>query len=338
MKIAHRRHPLEKNTIGNTELKVTSLGLGCLGLGRAHSDEQAIHTFQKAINQGINYFDTAPTYFRGKSERRIGKALTDYSGEKLVISTKVGWTLNNTYLIRARRLLGESPPRWRPDYSRKAVLKNLEGSLQRLGVEAVDIVFIHDPDNPRASEDQAINEAYPTLAELRDDGVIKAIGAGMDEWEMELRFAQECDFDCFLLAGRYTLLEQGALDAFLPYCEKHKISVIIGAPYNSGVLADPINGRYKYKAAPSDIVAKAQKLQEICNKHRVSLKAAALQFVIAHPAVASVIPGTSNSKHQEENYKMMCTNIPMELWTELINEGLIDQNSPVPNAGKETQK
>jgi len=323
---APHMYPFDKQRIGNTELKVTRLGLGCSGLGYSETDALAIQTFQKAVNFGINYFDSAPNYFRGKSETRLGKALSQYYGDDLVISTKVGWPHRTNMLIRTRRRFGVGPcPR--PDYSRKGVQKSLNDSFQRLGVDAVDIVFIHDPMD---YYNQAIDETYSTLAEFRDDGIIKAIGVGMNEWEMELRFAQEGDFDCFLLSGRYTLLEQGALTTFLPYCSSHNISVIIGGPYNSGVLAKPTCGTYKYKKAPNTVVAKTLKLNEICKKHDVPLKAAALQFVTAHPVVASVIPGTRDPYHQEENQKMMNVNIPMGLWADLIDEGLIDPNSPVP--------
>jgi D-threo-aldose 1-dehydrogenase len=213
------------------------------------------------------------------------------------------------------------------DYGRDGVRESLEGSLERMGIDSVDILFIHGPDNHYGP---AIDEAYPALAELRDDGVVKAIGAGMNQWEMELRFAQEGEFDCFLLANRYTLLEQGAVTKFLPYCEENDISVIIGGPYNSGVLANPREGRYEYRAAPAKIVDKALRLKEICYKHGVPLRAAALQFVLAHPAVASVIPGTKSPEHQEDNFRMSNYPIPADLWGELRDEGLIRPEAPVP--------
>jgi D-threo-aldose 1-dehydrogenase len=313
--------PLKKSQVGKTALYVTNLGLGCSGLPRSQTINQAIETFQTAIKQGINYLDTAPLYGRGKSETRLGKALSNYYGEKLVISTKVG------RMLRVPSGGDPNSPEAIYDYSGKAVLNSLESSLERLGVEVVDILFIHDPDN---HYEQAINEAYPALAELRDDGIIKAIGAGMNQWEMELRFAQEGEFDCFLLAGRYTLLEQGALDSFLPYCEKEKISVIIGGPYNSGILASPKTGRYNYREPPAEVVAKTIKLKEVCDKYNVPLRAAALQFVLAHPAVASVIPGTRSPRHQEDNYRMVTRNIPKALWDELHEKNLIEPNAPVP--------
>jgi D-threo-aldose 1-dehydrogenase len=201
-----------------------------------------------------------------------------------------------------------------------------ESSLERLGVDSVDILFIHDADDHYG---QAIGEGYPALAELRDDGKIKAIGAGMNQWEMELRLAQEGDFDCFLLAGRYTLLEQEAITEFLPYCEENHISVMIGGPYNSGVLAKP-EGRYNYKDVPPEVSAKVARLQEVCTEHDVPMRAAALQFVMAHPAVASVIPGTRSPGHQEDNFRMMSHPIPGEFWEGLREKDLIHPDAPVP--------
>lgn len=316
---------MERAQVGRTDLRVTRLGLGCSGLARSETVSQALDTFRTAMYQGINYIDTAPLYGHGKSETRLGKALSAYDGEKPIISTKVGRLLR----LKADCVSGlDSPYEAIHDYSKGAVLSSLEGSLRRLGVDAVDILFIHGPDH---HYHQAITEAYPALAELRDEGVVKAIGAGMNQWKMELRFAQEGDFDCFLLAGRYTLLEQGALEEFLPYCEENEISVIIGGPFNSGVLANPGGGgRYNYRAAPKEIVTKALRLKDICDRHEVPLRAAALQFVLAHPAVASVIPGTKSPEHQEDNYRMMRHPIQSALWEDLREENLIDSKAPVP--------
>ena len=272
---------------------------------------------QTAIRQGINFIDTAPLYGLGSSEERIGRALKNCDRRNLVISTKVG------VILTPNKVRGEKT--MVRDYSRGAILRSWESSLERLGVDSVDILFIHDPDN---HYEQAMGEAYPTLAELRDDGAIKAIGVGMNQWEMELRFAEEGDFDCFMLAGRYTLLEQGALPEFLPYCKKKHISVVIAGPYNSGILANPEKGSYNYKDAPQAVIAKAIKIKKVCDKHGVPLKAAALQFVFGHPAVASVVPGTRSPSHQLENLNMISYNIHSSLWDELREEGLIDQEAP----------
>jgi D-threo-aldose 1-dehydrogenase len=313
-------NPLEKVRVGNTDLWITRLGLGCSGLARSDTVEQAIDTFQTAVSQGINYIDTAPLYGRGKSESRLGKAFQVSEHKNIIISTKVGRILRFT---KDYENISEYSPIH--DYSRGAVLRSWKSSLKRLGVESVDILFIHDPDN---HYDQALNECYPTLAELRDDGEIKAIGAGMNQWEMELNFAQNGDFDCFLLAGRYTLLEQGAITEFLPYCSDNKISVMIGGPYNSGILAKP-NGRYNYRTAPQNVITKVRCLQEVCDMHNVPMRAAALQFVLAHPAVSSVIPGTKSPTHQEDNFRMINYPIPKEFWEDLLEKNLIHQDSPI---------
>jgi D-threo-aldose 1-dehydrogenase len=311
---------LGRSRIGRTKLYVTRLGLGCYELSLSATQEQAEETLRAAVQQGVNYIDTAPLYGFGLSEERLGKALCLHDREKLVISTKVGVILDPS-----RGKGSESMVR---DYSRGAVLRSWESSLSRLGVDAVDILFIHDPDN---HYEQAVGEAYPTLAELRDDDVIRAIGVGMNQWEMELRFAEEGDVDCFMLAGRYTLLEQGALPEFLPYCREKNISVIIAGPYNSGVLADPEKGTYNYREAPPGVVAKALQIKKVCDRHGVPLKAAALQFPLGHPAVSSVVPGTRSPSHQEENLRMISHSIHDSLWDELKEEGLLDQEAPTPS-------
>jgi D-threo-aldose 1-dehydrogenase len=313
--------PLAKRRIGKTNLYVTCLGLGCAGLARSDNDEQANKTFHAAFNQGINYFDTAPLYGRGLSEIRLGHALKKQKRETFIISTKVGRIVKSDNK--------ESPIEVGYDYSGKGILESYNESLRRLKVEKVDILFIHDPDN---YYETAINEAYPTLDKLRSNGFVQAIGAGMNQWKMELRFAEEGDFDCFLLAGRYTLLEQTALKEFLPYCLEHKISVIIGGPYNSGILASnrESEGRYNYREAPRDIIEKANRLKELCMEFNVPLKAASLQFVLAHPAVASVIPGTKSPEHQVENFDLMKFPIPYEFWDALKDRDIIDEEAPTP--------
>ena len=184
------------------------------------------------------------------------------------------------------------------------------------------MLFIHSPDN---HYNEAITDTYPELAELRSQGVVKAIGVGITQWELALRFAKEGNFDCFLLAGRYTLLDQTALTEFLPYCQKNNINIIIGGPYNSGILASDLKegAKYDYRDVTPDILEKARRIQAVCDRYTVPLKAAALQFVFTHPAVASVIPGSSYPEHMEENFEMMQYLIPTELWKELRDDALI---------------
>jgi D-threo-aldose 1-dehydrogenase len=308
-------NPVELRRIGTTDLRVTRLGLGG-GPLRAVT-EATIATVQRALALGLNYIDTAPLYGLGTSERCVGRAVAGVNRDRYHISTKVG------------RLLRDDGRGWTFDFSRDGVARSWRSSRERLGLDRVDILFLHDPDDhyPRA-----LREGYPALAELRAQGRVTAIGAGMNQWEMELQFAQDGAFDCFLLAGRYTLLEQTALDAFLPFCQAHDISVIVGGPYNSGILASDLTGgaTYNYRVASVEVVAKARRIKAICDAHGVPLKAAALQFVLAHPAVASVIPGTRSPDHLDENYRMIAHPIPAGLWTDLRDAGLLHPDAPLP--------
>ena len=207
----------------------------------------------------------------------------------------------------------------------------MPSSLERLGVERIDILYIHDPDNHYAP---ALTQAFPVLLELRDQGRVTAIGAGMNQWEMELQFAREGHCDCFLLAGRYTLLDQTALPEFLPYCVEHHISVVAGGPYNSGILAvGPREGAtFNYRAASGEMIDKARRINAVCERYQVPLKAAALQFILAHPAIASVIPGARSMAEVEENIRMVEFPIPADLWAALKQQGLIAAAAPTPSA------
>jgi D-threo-aldose 1-dehydrogenase len=240
--------------------------------------------------------------------------------DELVVSTKVGRILEGP---------DGAETGWHFDFSADGVERSMESSLERLGCGRLDMVFIHDPDE---HWEEAIGEAYPALERAREQGLVSAIGAGMNQWEMELRFAREGRFDCFLLAGRYTLLEQGALTEFLPYCEAQGISVVVGGPFNSGILAadDPAAGTYNYRAAPEEMVERARSIRGICARHEVPIKAAALQFPLAHPAVAAVIPGAMAVAEVEENVAMLETPIPGAFWEELKSGGLLAADAPVP--------
>ena len=209
-------------------------------------------------------------------------------------------------------------------------MRSLDESLERLKLDRVDIAYIHDPDN---SYEQAIGETYPTLADLRSRGVVKAIGAGMNQWQLLSRFAQDGEFDCFLLAGRYTLLDQSALPELMPLCERKGISIVLGGPYNSGILASDLSPgtRYDYATAPPEVLERARHIKSVCDRHGVSLKAAALQFGLAHPAVVATIPGAKSAVEVEENLHSAGHHIPSDLWAELRHEGLIPDNAPVPS-------
>ncbi len=306
--------------IGRTSLQVSRLGLGGVFLAIEAGPDEAEALIDRAAALGVRYFDTAPMYGNGESERRYREPLSRLERSEVVISTKIG------------RRLREDPggsASWYFDFSRDGALRSFESSLERLGVDQIDILLVHDPDD---HEDQAVREAFPALIELREQGLVGAIGAGMNQWEMELRFARELPLDCFLLAGRYTLLEQGALAEFLPYCEANGISVIAGGPYNSGILASDLDdaASYNYRAAPVEMLDRARAIKAVCDRHDVPMKAAALQFILAHPAIAAVIPGAASVAEVEENARMVETPIPVALWDELKHAGLLDFAAPTP--------
>ena len=304
--------------IGRTALQVTRLGLGGVFLAIEAQPAEADGLIDRAAALGVRYFDTAPMYGNGESERRYRGPLARLERSEFVISTKVGRRLQEH---------ADGSVTWHFDFSRDGALRSFESSFERLGVDHIDILLVHDPDD---HEDQALREAFPALIELREQGLVGAIGAGMNQWEMELRFARELPLDCFLLAGRYTLLEQGALTEFLPYCAANGISVIAGGPYNSGILASDLgeSASYNYRAAPAAMLERAWAIKATCDRHDVPLKAAALQFILAHPAVAAVIPGAASVSEVEENVWMVETPIPGALWTELKEVGLIDPDAP----------
>ena len=289
---------------------------------------------------GVRYVDTAPLYGHGLSEHRVGGWLRRVRGEDIVLSTKVGWRLfpARGQPTEAGLFMDVPPFRRGLDYSYDGVMRSFDDSLQRLGTDRVDIVFIHDADRRNQGDafEQRFNEAmegaYPALLKLREEGVIKAIGAGLNEWEACQRFAEAGDFDCFLLAGRYTLLDQESLNSFLPLCEKRGIGIVLGGPYNSGILATgPVEGaHYDYAPASPEILEKTRRIEEVCRRHNVPLKAAALQFPLGHPTVASVIPGMGSPKRVAENMDLLAHKIPSDLWAELRSEGLIRQDAPLP--------
>ena len=306
--------------IGQTSLRVSRLGLGGVFLAVDAEPDEAGALIDRAAALGVRYFDTAPMYGNGDSERRYREPLTRLDRSDFVLSTKVGRRLQED--------AGGSQP-WHFDFSRDGALRSFESSLERLGLDHIDILLVHDPDD---HEDQAMREAFPALIELREQGLVTAIGAGMNQWEMELRFARELPLDCFLLAGRYTLLEQGALAEFLPYCDANGISVVAGGPYNSGILASDLGdaASYNYRAAPPEMLDRARAIKTVCDRYEVPLKAAALQFILAHPAIAAVIPGAASVAEVEENARMVETPIPGAVWAELRDAGLLDPSAPTP--------
>jgi len=324
-------HATDKVEIGTTGLHVTRLGLGGVALSGAPpstdpqqttSAAEAMALIQRSLALGLNYLDTAPLYGVGNSERRYGQVLRGLARHSYVLSTKVGRVLRPSEP-------GGTQMTWAFDFSQQGVRESFAASLDRLGLERIDILYVHDPDD---YYEQALTQAFPVLLDLRVQGRVSAIGAGMNQWEMELRFAREGHCDCFLLAGRYTLLDQTALPEFLPYCVEHHISVVAGGPYNSGILAvGPREGAtFNYRAASAEMLDKARRINAVCERYQVPLKAAALQFILAHPAIASVIPGARSVAEVEENVRMVEFPIPADLWAELKQQGLIAATAPTP--------
>ena len=322
--------PLELAEIGNTGLKVSRLGIGGVAIGRTSTSEESDETLKRCVELGVRYFDTAPLYGGGVSEERYGKVLSAIPRSSFTISTKVGRSLEAPASTPVGAVIGPDRANDMPYiYDYDTVMRVFEGSLKRLNLDNVDILLIHDPDN---HFQEAMDGAYKALSDLRSQGVVKAIGAGMNQWEMESRLAREGDFDCFLLAGRYTLLDHQALPEFLPLCQEKNISVIIGGPYNSGILASDLSesATFNYRPAHREVLEQARRCKEVCDRHGVPLKAAALQFVFGHPAVTATIPGPRTVAEAEENFQMMAHSIPAALWEELRHEGLIPAESPSP--------
>jgi D-threo-aldose 1-dehydrogenase len=331
--------PTDRLPLGRTGLRVTRLGFGGASIGglfAAVDDEDAIATVAHAWDLGIRTFDVAPLYGFGAAERRIGAALAGRPRDEFVLETKVGRLVRPLDDIPAGADIDDQDAnyaRTEPvglvfDYGADGVRRSIEDSLGRLGLDRIDIALIHDPDD---HWEAAIGEAYPALARLREQGMIRAIGAGMNQSAMLARFAREGDFDAFLLAGRYTLLDQDALTELLPLCLERDIAILVGGVMNSGVLADPRPGsRFDYRPAPDAVVDRARRLAAICERHDVPLRAAAIQFPLAHPAVRSLIAGVRRIDHLDEYPVLMRRPIPADLWTELRSEGLIPDVAPVP--------
>jgi D-threo-aldose 1-dehydrogenase len=326
----------DRMRLGKTSIEVTRLGMGASAFGSLYADmtdDACAQTLNRFFEICLNFLDTAPFYGFGKSEERLGALLADRRRSKFVLSTKVGRLLlpEDPANLDRTKFVNPSPNRVIHDYSYDGIMRSVEESLKRLHLDCVDILLIHDPDD---HYQDAIDGAYPALEKLRSEGSVKAIGAGMNQSEMLARFAREGDFDCFLLAGRYTLLEQRGLAELLPLCERKGISVIIGGPYNSGILATGVqdDARYEYQSAPLEVVEKVRRLDVLCLQYAVPRKAAALQFPLAHPAVASVIPGCRSAAEVEENAAMIEFPIPPEFWLELKAARILEADAPVPRA------
>jgi len=328
-----------RRRIGRTSVEVTELGLGCATLGGSRiavSRQQAEAIVGAAWAAGVSYIDAAPYYGVGQAERCVGDAMRWVPRDEWVLSTKVG------RLLRPRRTAVEDTDRRDPlpfdpvyDYSYDGVMRSFEDSLQRLGLARIDILYVHDigamqhgreahPGLMRALRDGG----YRALEELRAAGTVRAIGVGVNEREVLLEALEWGEWDAFLLAGRYTLLEQAPLDDLLPKCEKAGTSIVVGGPLNSGILAG--RDTWNYKAAPREIVARVNAIEAVCDRHRVPLAAAALQFPLAHPAVAAIIPGPRNVEEFHANVRLLRHPVPAALWADLRAAGLLHPRAPTP--------
>lgn len=324
-----------RRVLGRTALEVSVLGFGSAPIGNLYTsvtDDDATGAVDAALRAGVRLFDTAPLYGHGLSERRLGRALAGHPRGQLVISTKVGRRLRTATDAVDGGLFADVPPA-EPyfDYSYDGVMRSFEESLERLGLERIDLLLIHDADD-RDRFRAVMEGGYRALESLRAAGVVGAIGAGLNDTASCLRFVEAADLDCFLLAGRYTLLEQESLDELLPLCEGRGIGVILGGPFNTGVLATgAIDGAtYDYAPAPARILERVSRIEAVCREHGVPLPAAALRFPLGHPAIASVIPGARSAAEMERNAALMRSPVPGALWDRLKAERLIREDAPVP--------
>jgi D-threo-aldose 1-dehydrogenase len=328
----------EKRRIGRTSLEVTVLGLGCATLGGTRIEvtgQQAEAIVSAAWQAGVRYVDTAPYYGFGRAERAVGDALRDEPRDEWVLSTKVG------RLLRPFPQAAPEPGRKHPlpfgvvyDYSYDGIMRSFEDSLQRLGLARIDILYVHDigryqhgdahPEHMRTLRESG----YRALEELKASGTVKAIGIGVNEREVLLEAMEWGRWDAFLLAGRYTLLEQAPLDDLLPKCVEAGTSIVVGGPLNSGILAG--RDTWNYRTAPPEIVARVDKIRAVCGRHGVPLPAAALRFPLAHPAVAAIIPGPRDAAEFRANLDLLRHPIPAALWQELREAGLLHPDAPVP--------
>ena len=335
--------PSEKRKFGRTDLEVAGSASGTAPVGnifREIDDQTSRAMFDHAWDAGVRYFDTAPMYGHGLSELRTSEALRWRNRDDFVLSSKVGRLLRPARRdsIDFAPWVNAAPFRSEFDYSYDGTMRAFEDSLQRLALERIDILFIHDIDvYTRGAEQpevfrQAMDGCWKALERLRDERVVAAIGVGVNEWQVCHEALKQRDFDCFLLAGRYTLLEQDALDEFLPLCEERGAAVVVGGGFNSGILATGAKpgAKYNYVPAPAEIMDRVTKIEAVCAEYEVPLPAAALQFVVAHPAVPSFCAGTRTVQQLEQNLAWMNHPIPAAFWQALKDKGLLRGDAPVP--------
>ena len=329
-------------------LGVSRLGFGGAPLGNLYrkvTEEDAQGALRAAHACGVTLFDTAPFYGLGRSEERFGTAIARFGRASIVLSTKIGRLLVDGPVDETTKGLFVDAPEKQVvfDYTYDGVMRSHESSLERLGVDSIDILLVHDVDvwthGNQAAADEKVRElfdggGYRAVSELKAAGRIAAFGAGVNEWQACEALLGHADFDCFLLAGRYTLIEQEALGSFLPTCVTRDVGIILGGPYNSGILATgAVEGaRFNYQPAPPHIMERVRRIEAACARHGVTLPAAALQFVLAHPAVKSVIPGAVSEREVRQNAALLGESIPAEFWADLKAVRLLPEDAPVPAA------
>lgn len=320
-----------RGQVGKTEIRIPLLGLGGSALGGLRTDQttsaaDANAAYQTAWNSNFRYFDTAPLYGGGKGECRLGQLIRPHPRDGFVLSTKVGmygW------------------PKTTSDYSYDRTLVSINESLERLGTDRLDIVFIHNidpgtygPDQWKTRFEEAMNGAYPALCKLKSEGVIGAVGVGVNSCEVCVASMRAADFDVFMLAGQYTLLDQGALEELLPLCERNKVSIILAAPFNSGILASGAHPNARYREGPvtPEILQKVRDIEAVCDRFSISLGAAALQFPLSHPSVTTVLPGPRSTEQVRCMRRWFEESIPPDFWAALKQEQLLPANILSPES------
>ncbi|TPJ78780.1 aldo/keto reductase [Mesorhizobium sp. B2-5-13] len=335
--------PSDKRVFGRSGLEVTAFAFGTAPIGNFLQpiDEQTANTMiQTAWDAGVRFYDTAPMYGHGLSELRAGHSLRWKKRDEFVLASKVGRLLKagKRSHIDFAPWSNAAPNTMEFDYSYDGTMRSFEDSLQRLALEHIDMLFIHDIDRFTRGDEQpevfrqAMDGCWRALEKLRSEGAVKAIGVGVNEWEVCYEALRQRDFDCFLLAGRYTLLEQDALDDFLPLCVERGAAVLVGGGFNSGILATGAvpGAKYNYTPAPEAVMTKVAKIEEVCRAYGVPLPAAALQFVVAHPAIPSFCAGTRTVQQLEQNLSWFSYPIPGDFWKDLKKKGLLREDAPVP--------
>jgi D-threo-aldose 1-dehydrogenase len=340
--------PIERRRLGSSCVELTTLGLGGAAIGNLHgavAPEVAAAVLSEAWAMGVRYFDTAPLYGRGLGEMRTRAALRNRPRAAYVLSTKVGWRLSALERHATPREAAHLPYALHCNYSREGTLRSVEDSLLRLGIDRIDTLFVHDVDpynhgaaGYRDRMREVLDGALPALHELRRDGMVRAIGVAVNDCSVCLDFLRHAEVDAFLLAGRYTLLDQQAAEELLPQCLRRGIGIIVGAPFNSGVLATgaTAGARFNYRALDPSTRERVERLGDLCDAHGVSLMGAALQFPLRHPCVASVLAGPRSAEQLRGIAAAFNEEIPDSLWVALAECGLISaaaaDNSRPPTA------